>query len=85
VTIQKLKVFEKYGGSSGDYYRPRNKDLNILPYSHFMFIDRLVQDIKLVKRGLAAQSYKDSVDKTLIESCDSIDTITYLKNMSDSL
>lgn len=81
VTLEKLRIFEKYGGSAGNYERPSGKHLRILPYEEFTFIEQLVEDVKLVKRGLAAQSYEQHVNKQIEESCDSEATAEHLKTI----
>jgi|SRR6478609_1842931 len=82
ITTKKLEIFQKYGGSSGGYDYVSKKHLRILPSSEFAFIDRLVQDIKLIEKGLAASSYEEEVIKIINESCDNPDTICHLKTIA---
>ena len=47
-----------------------------------MFIEKLIQDIKLIEKGLAAPSYEEEVNKKINESCDNPDTIFCLKTIA---
>jgi len=80
ITIEKLKIFEKYNGL--DFDRASVKDLKILDYSEYMLTDRLIQDIRLIQKGIAATTYEEQTNVLLEESCDSIETINYLKDMT---
>ena len=80
ITVEKLKIFEKYKGF--DYDRASERDVKILDYSEFMLIERLVQDIRLIRKRLAAKSYEQQTNVLLEESCDCLETIDYLKKMA---
>lgn len=85
ITIQKLRIFEKCNESLGGYDHVRSRYLNILSYNEYLLIERLVQDIKLIKKGLAAQSYEEQVNDLIEESCDDEDTIRLFKKIATKL
>ena len=82
MTIQKLKIFEMYNGNGDEYVYAKSKHERILSGSEFAFLERLVQGIKLIQRGLAADSYIEQINLQLKESCDSVATISYLKEIA---
>lgn len=85
ITIEKLKIFEKFEVNGLDIDRASTKTKKKFPYEDYMFIDRLVQDVKMIEKGLAAKSYEEQVNNQLIENCDGENTIKYLKNLAAKL
>jgi len=45
----------------------------------FFLLTRLIQDIVIVRNGLAAKEFQDKVEKSLQENCDNQATIDLLK------
>ena len=76
ITIEKLKIFEKY---LGDYDHAKSKHLKVLSYSDYVTINSLIQDIKLAEKGLAAESYKMDIYNRIKQSCNDESVIDYLK------
>ena len=79
ITLEKLKIFERYTAIGRGYDHVSPKHLKKLSYHEFMLIDRLVQDLKLVKKGLAADSYAQQVNYTIEKTCDCEQAVKYLK------
>lgn len=84
ITLDKLKIYSKYNAIGRGYdYVPR-KHLKKLSYTEFIFIERLIQDIKLVKRGLASESYSQNLNQTIQQTCNCEETINYLQLIANS-
>ncbi len=84
ITIEKIKIYKLYNGSLGTYEHAKKKHLKILSWKEFNLIERLVQDIRLVKRGLTAKNYEDELNERLKENCDGEATVAYLYEIAIS-
>ena len=81
ITIEKIQVFEYYNGSDDAYARSSKKKKNLITMDEFYIVRSLLSDLRLIRNGLAAQSYIDQVVQRLTENCDSSETIEYLKQL----
>lgn len=80
ITAEKIKIYTLYKGDTDGFSRGPNRHQRIIDHKEFSLIESLIQDIKLIARGLASEDYISSVEKKLIENCDNTDTINYLRN-----
>lgn len=78
LTKGKLIIYEKYLGDGDAFTHASKREKNIISGSEFAQIERLLQDIKLIKGGLAAKSYEDEVERELERNVDSKETREYL-------
>ena len=84
ITTEMIKIYILYNGSLGAYEFAKKKHLKILSWTEFNLIERLVQDIRLVKRGLAAKNYEHELNERLKENCDGEETVAYLYEIAIS-
>jgi hypothetical protein len=60
ITKPKIKIYNKYGGSSDGFERCASKSERILfDNDDWATIDSIVQDIEMVKKGLCSADYKN--------------------------
>ena len=84
ITIAKLKEYEEYHGYYDGFYMQKVKNgTNLTNDDEWYFISNLIQDIRLVKKGLASKEFSESLSKRLAENCDSEAIINQLKNLAD--
>ncbi len=80
INIEKIKIYNSYRGDVDGFGRASNRDKRIIDSSEFSFIESIIQDIKLIEKGLASENYISLVNKKLLENCNDMDTINYLKS-----
>jgi hypothetical protein len=84
ITIKSIKIFNRYIGDGDGFVRSSTKEeQEILNYTNWKLIDEFIQDIKLVKKGLASNGFAGNLSKRLIEHCDSEETIRFLKEIAE--
>lgn len=75
ITEEKLETFRKYSGNIESWDRfGKPKDKQILTYKEWTLIDELIQNIKLIEKKLASESFELLTYEKLKASCDSIKT-----------
>lgn len=79
ITLRHIKIYELYKGDGDGFVRcatPEEKA--IMGYKHWTLINNLIQDINIVKRGLASDSFTRTLNERLKEECDSEETVEAL-------
>lgn len=84
ITIKHIEIYAKYSEGLDDMFillgTPEEK--KIMDYKHWSLISSLIQDLAIIKKGLAANSYIKMTEEKLKENCDSDETIQALKQMA---
>jgi len=81
ITKAKLNIYKKYEGDGDMFVRCKNKsERDVIGNGDFGLIDDLLQNIEIVDKGLASQSFKDKLANDLREKVDS-DCIDLLKQL----
>jgi len=71
ITLEKIKVFNRYGGDIDGLARnSRSSDHNLITDNEWSLIDNVFQDIELINKRLVAQTYIDQTFVKLKENCD---------------
>ena len=82
ITTEKLKIYKKYSGNIEGWDRfGKKKDKSFLEYEEWELIDELIQNLELVEKGLAADSFKTQTLNKLNEACDNEKTQQELKSL----
>jgi hypothetical protein len=63
ITVEKLKLYQYYDGDIDAFGHGTKRDRKMINDNEFTVIEHLIQDIKLVQKGLASSDY----EKELIE------------------
>jgi hypothetical protein len=83
ITEDKLKIFERYDGDSDSWARNGSeKEKVVMTDDDWYIIESLIQDLFLVKNGLASLQFKDALNIKLKEKCDVEKTINQLKYLA---
>ena len=83
-SLKYFELYKKYGGNEDGFLRcATSEERLLLNYSCWILLDEFVQDLIIVKRGLASGSFIKSLDERLGESCDDEATIHALMIMVD--
>lgn len=84
ITQEKLEVYKYFGGDIDGWSRiGTSLQKQTIKDEDWIVIDGFIQDLFLVKSGIASISFINSLEKKLHEFCDSEKTIQELKNMVD--
>ena len=82
ITLKHIEIYRKYGGDGDGLIRCATQEEKIImDYKHWSLIDGLVQDISLIKKGIASISFVTSTYEKLKESCDNEETIQAIKEI----
>lgn len=82
ITTEKLKIYKKYSGNIEGWDRfGKKKDKSFLEYEEWELIDELIQNLELVEKGLASDSFKSQTLDKLNSACDSENTKEELKSL----
>lgn len=80
ITIEKLKEYEEYDGYYDGFYIQKVKNgTNITSDDEWYLIGNLIQDIRLIKKGLASKEFARNLEMKLQEHCDNENTILKIK------
>ncbi|MFT3946623.1 MAG: hypothetical protein QM763_06580 [Agriterribacter sp.] len=85
ITIQMLRIYERYKGDVDRYTRASRKELSILSEADFFIISRFISDLKLIGNGVAAASYEAQVFEQINNLVDNDQTKEYLLKLSKVL
>jgi hypothetical protein len=71
ITAEKLEIFNQYGGDNDGLERVgRSREKQLFDNDDWYVISNFYLDIELVKKGLASQSFADSLTSQLKKQCD---------------
>ncbi len=83
ITLRHIQIYRKYSGDGDGFIRGATQDEKaIMDYKHWSLIDTLVQDLSIIRKGLASMSFIKSTDNKLRENSDSEETIQAIKDTS---
>jgi hypothetical protein len=71
LTIEKINIFTNYRGDiDGPTRNSRSNDYDLITDNEWALIDNFFQDIELINKRLAAQTYVDRIFLNLKDKCD---------------
>ena len=79
ITKEKIEIYNYYDGDVDRFSHASKSHKKIMSDEDFFLIARLVQDLIIIKNGLAAREFQDQVEKSLEDNCDNQETIHLLK------
>ncbi|MBX9449612.1 MAG: hypothetical protein KL787_07850 [Taibaiella sp.] len=83
ITIDKIKIYTRFNGDVDGWARVGTKEeRSIMNDKDWVLIETFIQDINLVKKGLASDSFIHSINDRLRKNCDSQETIDSLKALA---
>ncbi len=84
ITQEKIKIYNSFQGDVDGWARmDSKKEKAIMNDGDWFFIDGLLQDIQLVKKGLTSKEFSDTLQRRLIENCDNPETINQLRKVAN--
>lgn len=83
ITREKITVYKHFNGDVDGWARAGSRDQKtIMNDKDWQLIDSLLQDIRLIKNGVASESYRQSISKRMLECCDSDEAISELNALA---
>ncbi|TGM12543.1 hypothetical protein EHQ81_01295 [Leptospira selangorensis] len=82
ITSEKLKIYIHYNGDIDLWTRIAKSKEDKIESTDWHLIDSLIQDITLVKNGLASEQFISNLKEHLLKSCDNEKTVKLLKSLS---
>ena len=79
ITKKKIEIYKYYDGDVDKFSHTKKVHKKIMSEEDFFLLTRLIQDLVIIRNGLAAKEFQDKVEKSLQEKCDNRDTIKLLK------
>ena len=76
ITIEKLKIYEEFGGDDDMYSRGKSKEVSS---SEWALIVDLRHNIFLVEKGLTSREFKQKLEADLKANCENEDVISYFR------
>ena len=80
-TRDKIEINKYYGGDVDRFSHASRSHKQIMSDGDFFLITRIVQDLVVIKNGLASKEFQEKVDKSLQDNCDNQKTISLLKSI----
>ncbi len=84
ITKRKIRIYKKYEGD-GDAWARGWTSFSVMTDDDWGIMERLIQDINLVKNGLASDDYAKALEKRLFKNCDTPETIERLKLLASNI
>ena len=83
ITQEKIKIYSSFQGDVDEWARiGSKKEKAIMNDGDWSLIDSLVQDMLLVKKGLASKEFSETLQRRLVENCDNPETINQLRKVA---
>lgn len=82
ITIKHIEIYKKYDGDGDGFtHCATPEEKMIMDYKYWSLIDTFIQDLFIIKKGLASTTFIRSINEKLKENCDSESTIIQLKDI----
>ena len=79
ITKEKIEIYKYYDGDVDKFFHASRLHKKKMSEDDFFLITRLIQDIIIIKNGLASNEFREKVENSIQENCDSLETISFLK------
>ena len=76
--LEKVEIFKKYKGYYDGYHFQNNGQINVISDEEWFLLSNLIQDIYLIRNGLSAKIFENSVNEQLSKRCDTAETINLI-------
>lgn len=85
VTENKIKIYRRHNGNIDSWARSGSeKEKSIMTDEDWYIINDLIQDLSLMKKGLASSSFSEDLNIKLKEICDTTSTVNKLQKLAQN-
>ena len=82
ITAKKLSIYKKYDGDIDSWARSGRKSEQMeMEDADWYLIESLLQDLKLVSKGLASKDYSEALQDRIQSNCSDTEAIEKLKSL----
>jgi len=78
LTSEKVEIFKRYKGNYDGYHFQSNGQLEVISGDEWSLLNNLMQDIYLIRNGVAAKSFEITVKEELLKNCNTQKTINLI-------
>ena len=83
ITLEKLRIYKKYNADIDGWARAGKRDeLKIMNDNDWSVIDKLIQEVELVDKGLASKKFKENLNEKMKEFCEDKETEEQLRRLA---
>jgi len=83
ITVDKIKIYSRFNGNVDGWARVgTTEEKSIMNDDDWFLIDTFIQDLSLVKKRLASDSFMKSINERLKENCDTDETIQAIRDLA---
>jgi len=83
ITVDKIKIYKRFNGDFDGWARIGSKEeKSLMNDEDWFLIEGFIQDINLVKRGVASDTFLNLINERLKKKCDSQETIQEIKKLA---
>jgi hypothetical protein len=82
LTLEKVKEFDRFGGNGDAWERGWARPSTVLSNEEFVLIERFLEDLLIIHRGLASSEYQARAEERLRVSCEGVEVIDALRDMA---
>lgn len=82
ITKDKIKIYKKFNGDLDYFARVCSpKDKKLMKDEDWFLIDDIIQDIKLIRKGLTSVDYENKINQKIKEKIDCSETLDRIKQI----
>jgi hypothetical protein len=81
INKKKLEVYREYNGDVDLWARIGTE--KFITVDDWALIQQLINDVRLINRGLASEHYRLQVEAQILNSCDSNETAEFLRYLAN--
>ena len=85
ITIEKIEIYKRFSGDIDGFSRiGSQKDKEKINENDWSILDEFIQDLELIKKGLASEEFKEKTNEKINElvNNDAIDLLNKLKQLN---
>ena len=74
LTAEKVEIFKRYKGYYDGYHIQNNGKEKVISDDEWILLNKLMQDIYLIRSGKASKSFENTVVEQVTNNCDTEET-----------
>lgn len=83
ITIDKIKIYKRFNGDVDGWARIGTKEeKSIINDNDWFLIEGFIQDISIIKKCIASDTFIKSINEKLKANCDTYETIQAIKDLA---
>lgn len=84
ITLGKAQIYSSYHGDGDMYSRLNQSREQVFEGNELGMISGFIQDLIIVKNGLASEQFIENLNKQLVSVCDGVETVDFIKSLAEN-